>query len=223
LIFLTSNRAAIRYPVGYDAVIRSAMKRRLALSVAALALMLAGLALALLQRPPAEPAGPIPTGTAQIGGPFELVDENGRTVTDASYRGKWLLLFFGFTHCPDFCPTTLGDIARTLDRLGDRAERIQPLFVTVDPERDTPAVLAAYTAAFDDRIVGLTGTPAQVAAAASTFRIYFAKVAQGDDYTMDHSTVLYLMGPDGRFVTHFSSTNGSEAMARDIAERLDRN
>jgi protein SCO1/2 len=155
-----------------------------------------------------------------IGGPFTLVDENGQTVTDQTYRGKWLVVFFGFTHCPDVCPTALNDIALTLDQLGPLAERIQPLFVTIDPERDTAEIMKDYTDAFHPRIVGLTGTPEQIASVAKAYRVYYKKVpqgdgsgnspgngpgnVQGDDYTMDHSGITYVMTPQGKFAAHFS-------------------
>jgi len=152
-----------------------------------------------------------------IGGAFTLVDENGQTVTDQTYRGKWLLVFFGFTHCPDVCPTALNDIALTLDQLGPLAERIQPLFVTVDPERDTAEVMKDYTDAFHPSIVGLTGTSEQIAQVAKTYRVYYQKVPQGDgqdgEYTMDHSGITYVMTPDGKFASHFSPRTPIDAMA----------
>lgn len=197
------------------------MKRSLVILIAGAVVLLAGLSLTYLMRPVDRAARVTTSGTAQIGGPFELVDETGRTVTDQTFRGKWMLMFFGFTYCPDVCPTTLNDIAVALDRLGDEASGIQPLFITVDPERDTPEVIADYTAAFDDRILGLTGTAEQIEAAAKVYRVYFSKVPQGDTYTMDHSAIVYLMGPDGRFVTHFSHQTGGEAMAQEVAEHLE--
>ncbi len=156
-----------------------------------------------------------PTATNEavpIGGAFTLVDEDGRTVTDQTYRGKWLIVFFGFTHCPDVCPTALNDLALVLDGLGPLAQSVQPLFITVDPERDTPDVMKDYTDAFHPAIVGLTGTPAQVAEAAKVYRVYYRKVPQGDDYTMDHSGITYVMTPDGRFATHFSPNAGVDTM-----------
>lgn len=149
-----------------------------------------------------------------IGGAFALTDENGQSVTDQTYRGKWLLVFFGFTHCPDVCPTALNDIALTLDQLGPLAAKIQPLFVTVDPERDTPDVMKDYTEAFHSSIVGLTGSPEQIAEAAKAYRVYYKKVPQGDDdYTMDHSGITYIMTPDGKFAAHFSPHTKIEVMA----------
>ena len=148
-----------------------------------------------------------------IGGAFTLIDETGQTVTDQTYRGKWLLVFFGFTHCPDVCPTALNDIALTLDQLGPQAKAVQPLFVTVDPERDTPEVMKEYTDAFHPAIVGLTGTPEEIAATAKVYRVYYKKVPQGDTYTMDHSGITYVMAPDGKFAAHFSPGTPIDAMA----------
>lgn len=197
------------------------MKRGLVILIAGGAVLLAGLSLAYLMRPADRAASVATTGTAQIGGPFELVDETGRSVTDQTFRGKWMLIFFGFTYCPDVCPTTLNNIALALERLGDKVERLEPLFISVDPERDTPEVVADYTAAFDDRILGLTGTAEQINAVAKAYRVYFNKVPQGDTYTMDHSAIVYLMGPDGQYVAHFSHQAGGEAMAQKIAEHLE--
>ncbi len=153
------------------------------------------------------------TSPVPIGGPFTLMDENGQAVTDQTYRGKWLLVFFGFTHCPDVCPTALNDIALTLDQLGPLAASVQPLFVTVDPERDTPEIVKDYTDAFHPSIVGLTGTPEQIADTAKTYRVYFKKVPQGDTYTMDHSGITYVMAPDGKFAAHFSPRTPIDTMA----------
>jgi len=152
------------------------------------------------------------TSPVPIGGPFTLMDENGQAVSDQTYRGKWLLVFFGFTHCPDVCPTALNDIALTLDQLGPLAASVQPLFVTVDPERDTPDVIKDYTDAFHPGIVGLTGTPEQIADTAKTYRVYYKKVPQGDTYTMDHSGITYVMAPDGKFAAHFSPRTPIDTM-----------
>jgi protein SCO1/2 len=150
-----------------------------------------------------------------VGGPFQLVDtKTGREVTDQTFRGKWLLVFFGYTHCPDICPTTLTNIADAMGKLGPLAERIQPLFVTVDPMRDTRPILADYTAAFDPRIVGLTGAPDQIAEAAKSYNIYYAKRVVGDDYFMDHTATVYVMRPDGSYDTSFLSTSDSVEMAK---------
>ena len=138
-----------------------------------------------------------------VGGPFLLIDGDGKPVTEQTWHGKYLLVYFGYTYCPDVCPTTLTNVADALDKLGAKADRIQPLFITVDPKRDTPPVVKEYAAAFGPRIVGLTGSAEQIAAAAKAYRVYYAEHRTGpgpDDYSMDHSSVLYLMGPDGRFI-----------------------
>jgi protein SCO1/2 len=138
-----------------------------------------------------------------VGGPFSLIDDNGKPVTDQTWRGKYMLIYFGYTYCPDVCPTTLTSIADAMDKLGSKADRLQALFITVDPKRDTPEVLKQYTAAFGSRIIGLTGSPEQIATAAKAYRVYYAEHRTGpgpDDYSMDHSSVLYLMAPDGKFV-----------------------
>jgi protein SCO1/2 len=152
-----------------------------------------------------------------IGGPFRLVDQNGKTVTDADLKGKWSLVYFGYTHCPDACPTALNDIAIALDELGPQRNAVRPVFVTVDPERDTPAVLKSYVTAFDAPILALSGTPEEIAQAAKGYRVYYAKHPEaGGDYSMDHSSVIYVMDPEGRFTASFTQENSPE----EIAERL---
>jgi len=152
-----------------------------------------------------------------IGGPFRLVDQDGKTVTDADLKGKWSLVYFGYTHCPDACPTALNDIAIALDELGSKRSAVRPVFITVDPERDTPEVLKAYVTAFDAPILALTGTPEEVAQAAKGYRVYYAKHPEaGGDYSMDHSSVIYVMDPEGRFTASFTHQSAPE----EIAERL---
>jgi len=157
-----------------------------------------------------------PTGTVSIGGPFALTDGDGKKVTDQTYRGKWLLVYFGYTYCPDACPTGLNNIAGALKLLGADADKVQPLFITVDPERDTAAAMKAYASAFDTRIVGLSGTPEQIAAVARAYRVYYKRVGEGDDYLMDHSVVIYVMDPDGRY----SAVLRHNAAPAEIAETL---
>jgi protein SCO1 len=143
-----------------------------------------------------------------IGGPFTLTSPDGATVTEQTYLGKWLLVYFGFTSCPDTCPTALLEIAAALTRLGPDADKLQPLFITVDPSRDTQAVMGNYTQSFDSRIVGLTGTAQQIAAVAQEYGVYYAPRKNGsgaEDYVMDHSTYLYLMDTEGRFVRGFDA------------------
>ena len=152
-----------------------------------------------------------------IGGPFRLVDQNGKTVTDADLKGKWSLIYFGYTHCPDACPTALNDIAVALDELGPKRAAVRPVFITVDPERDTPEVLKSYVTAFDAPILALSGTPEKIAQAAKGYRVYYAKHPEaGGDYSMDHSSVIYVMDPEGRFTASFTQENSPE----EIAERL---
>lgn len=166
---------------------------------------------------------------ASIGGAFQLVDQTGKTVTDADYRGRFMLIFFGYGYCPDVCPTELSTMAKALDLLGKRADRVQPLFITIDPARDTPKFLAQYVANFHPRLVGLTGTPEQVAAVAKAYRVYYARArdpAQTDSsakngYFMDHSAFVYLMGPDGTYRTMFRRATSAETMAKTIGEFLD--
>jgi protein SCO1/2 len=151
-----------------------------------------------------------------VGGPFSLIDGDGHAVTDQTYRGKFMLVYFGYTYCPDVCPTTLSAVADAMDKLGPKADKIQPLFITVDPKRDKPDVVKQYAAAFGTRIVGLTGSPEQIAAAAKAYRVYYAEHRTGtgpDDYSMDHSSVLYLMGPDGRFIEPLRADQTGPEMA----------
>ncbi len=156
-----------------------------------------------------------------IGGPFELVDQDGKTVTRDSFAGRFVLMSFGFTFCPDVCPTELSQMAATMDLLGDEAERLQPVFVTVDPERDTPEAIGQYVRQFHPRFIGLTGTPEQIATAAGAYKVYYSKVEQdGGYYTMDHSTFLYLLGPDGTTVDIFPYGTDPEDLAARIREHM---
>jgi len=163
-------------------------------------------------------------GGLSIGGPFRLTDDKGRAVTDASFRGRWMLVYFGYTSCPDVCPTELATIAAALHDLGADADRVAPLFITIDPARDTPKVLAAYVRLFDRRLIGLTGTPAQIAATAHAYRAYYQKVASGigNAYHMDHSSFIYLMGPDGRFEDLFNPGTRAADIAASIRSRIAR-
>jgi len=162
-------------------------------------------------------------GAPTVGGPFALVDGNGHSVTDRDFRGKYLLVYFGYTYCPDVCPTTLNAVADALDRLGKKADLVQPVFITVDPRRDTPAVVKQYAAAFTPRLVGLTGTPAEIATVAKEYRVYYAEHRTGpgpNDYSMDHSSILYLMGPDGRFVAPIRTDETGAEIATDIGKLM---
>jgi len=156
-----------------------------------------------------------------IGGPFRLTDTGGHTVTDASFRGRWMLVYFGYTSCPDVCPTELATIGAVLRELGPEADRVAPLFITVDPARDTGKVLGAYVRLFDPRLIGLTGTPAEIAAAARAYRVFYRRVAlhDGNAYLMDHSSFVYLMGPDGRFIDLFNPRTRATDIATSIRSR----
>lgn len=161
----------------------------------------------------------VTSGTAAIGGPFTLVTTNGQTVTDQTYQGKWLLIYFGYTYCPDACPTALNSISVALEKLGSRANDLQPLFVTVDPERDTPETMAQYLTSFDSRIVGLTGTKEQIDSVIKEYRLYVSRQNSDQDannYLVSHSAYIYLMNPKGRFV----SVIHGEAAGNDIVAWL---
>ncbi|HYG89977.1 MAG TPA: SCO family protein [Azospirillum sp.] len=164
----------------------------------------------------------VETTAAAIGGPFRLTDHTGKTVSDADYRGKHLLIYFGYTFCPDVCPTELNTMASALDKLGPLADRIQPLLITIDPERDTAAHLAEYVTLFHPRLVGLTGTPEQIRQVTREYRVYAKKAdgGTGDAYLMDHSSFVYLMGPDGKYVGVFPGGTTPEKMAGDIKKRV---
>ena len=149
------------------------------------------------------------TGTALIGGPFTLVDQNGKTVTDRDFRGKYMLIFFGFTHCPDICPAELQVMSAALDALGSKADEVVPVFVTLDPERDTSEVVGTYVKNFGKNFVGLTGSPSAIANAAKDYRVTYSKFEyNGKDvnyrYSIDHSALVYLMDKDGQYLTHFT-------------------
>ena len=149
----------------------------------------------------------------QIGGKFTLIDDNGRPFTDADLKGKWHLVFFGYTHCPDICPTALNDLSLALDQLGTREREVGIVFISVDPERDTPAVLKSYVASFGGPIVGLTGTAAKIAEAAKAYQVFYAKHPTADGgYDMDHSAVIYIMDPEGRFTATFGPDDTTEKM-----------
>ncbi len=156
---------------------------------------------------------------AAIGGPFVLEDGNGQTVTDRSFRGKYMLVYFGYTYCPDVCPTTLTDVAGALDKLGSKAGQVQPVFITVDPQRDTPSVMKQYAAAISPRIIGLTGTPEQIDTVEREYHVYAAKHVTGpgpNEYSMDHSSILYLMGPNGRFIAPVDAEDTATQLAQTL-------
>ena len=163
------------------------------------------------------------SGAALIGGPFSLVGADGKPVTDRDFRGRYMLIFFGFTHCPDICPAELQVIAQALEQLGDKAKTVVPIFITLDPERDTPEAMANYVKSFGPNFVGLTGSPEAIAAAAKAYRVAYSKVENKDsagDYSVDHSALVYLMDPEGRYVTHFSYGLSADQMAEKLGKSL---
>jgi protein SCO1 len=193
---------------------------RLLLLLAAFLIGLAGVfaVVLVLVRPQ---AGAIVPSAAAIGGPFRLVDQDGRTVTDGDLKGEPTLVFFGFTHCPDVCPTTLMELSDVLDKLGGDAARVHALFITVDPERDTPAEIKDYLSSFNPNLTGLTGDPAAVTEVAKSYRVYVKKVPlDNGDYTMDHTALVYLMDKNGRFVTPFNLKRRPEDAAADLRRYL---
>jgi protein SCO1/2 len=167
-----------------------------------------------------EPAANRPM-VAAIGGPFRLIDQNGRTVTDRDQMGHPFLVFFGFTHCPEVCPTTLFDISEVLRKLGPDADRTRALFITVDPERDTPQALKDYLSSFDPHIEALTGDADAIAAVAKAYRAIYRKVPlDNGDYTMDHTAIVYLMDKKGRFVSPFKLKRTTEEAADELRKHL---
>ena len=187
------------------------------LAVFVLAGAMLGLARWLTPAPPHEAAQ---SDTVSIGGPFTLVDQNGQEVTDEKFRGRLMLVYFGYTYCPDVCPLGLTTIAEAIDQLpAEDRDQVVPLFITVDPERDTVAVMKDYVGAFSDRLVGLTGSAAQVDAAVRAYRVYARKGESDADgtYLVDHSTFTYLMDRDGRYLAHF----GHSATPEEMAKRLE--
>jgi len=158
---------------------------------------------------------------AAIGGPFQLVDHNGKTVTDQSLKGKPTLIFFGFTHCPDVCPTALFEMSELLRAMGKDGDRVNAYFVSVDPERDSVAKMKDYLSSFDPRLKGLTGDPAAVEKVVTGYRVYAKKVPLKDgDYTMDHTALVYLMDREGRFVRPFDIKRKPEDAAADLKRYL---
>lgn len=154
---------------------------------------------------------------------FEFTDHRGMIQTEEDFAGRWMLVFFGFMNCPDVCPTTLSEVAAVMEGLGDDAEQVQPIFISIDPERDTPQALAEFVPLFDDQIIGLTGTPEQIAATAETFPIYFERIEEASapgGYTMGHTSHLFLFGPDAGFVDSWPYGTPAEEILADVRERI---
>ena len=156
-----------------------------------------------------------------VGGPFALTDHTGRPRTEQDFKGKLLLVYFGFTYCPDICPTDLQDIGLAIDKLGGAGDEVQPLFITVDPERDTPEHLAEYVSLFHPRMIGLTGDAAAIRKAADAYKVYYRKVSNeaGTDYTVDHTAFMYLMGADGKYLGFFPPGTTPERIVEAIRQR----
>lgn len=192
----------------------------------AIAAALAVVTMVVVSRQPAAPPSVevASTGQPQVGGPFQLVNQDGQPVDQTLLNGKWTLVFFGFTYCPDYCPTTLTMLEATKTRLGDKAKDLQIVFISVDPERDTPQALKDYLSSegFPEGVIGLTGTPQQVRAAADQYRALYSKVGSGEGYTMNHSLTLYLMGPDGKFRAPLAHDIGPERGAQVIERNMAR-
>ena len=185
------------------------------------------------QRSPSAAATPeTPATDDEFGGPFSLIDQDGMRRTDMDFRGKYMLIFFGYTYCPDVCPTALAVEADALDKIGPRASRIVPIFITVDPKRDTPEKLKSYLSAFDAQppasrpnFVGLTGTDEEISKAADAYEVYYrahmdGRVFNGADYSVDHSGHTYLMSPEGKFVAYYSQGILADELAADLMLKI---
>ncbi|MEO3427693.1 SCO family protein [Pelagibius sp. CAU 1746] len=205
------------------------IKTRLVL-IAVLGLVLAGAGFTLwstLQRSGIVSQQGEPAGRALIGGAFTLTDQNGERRSEADLVGTYSLIYFGYTYCPDVCPTSLSAMTQGLDLLAesapDKAAAVRPIFITIDPERDTTEAMAAYAQHFHPRLMALTGTPEEVALAAKVYRIYYQKVTEqgSSDYLMDHSSIIYLMGPDGGYLTHYTHASTADDIAKGLAEQVD--
>ena len=161
-----------------------------------------------------------PAEIVKLGGPFTLTDQHGVARSDAEFRGKYMLVFFGYTFCPDVCPTTLAVMSAALDKMGSAADRIVPIFISVDPARDKPEILKAYLSAFDTRFVGLTGSEEEIAAAVKAYRVYVqAHKEQGENYTVDHTGVVYLMDKAGAFLANYSLDMAPDKLAADLSAK----
>lgn len=175
-----------------------------------------------LREPPAVSGAVSKSASVSIGGPFELTNQDGKRVTDADFRGQFMLVYFGYTYCPDVCPTELQDIASVMDELGEDAKKVTPVFITIDPARDRQKEVRAYVEAFHPRMVGLTGTEEEIAKVAKEYRVYYGKApgGSGNDYLMDHSNFIYLMGPDGQNVAIFNGQTPFEEIAKGVSEAV---
>jgi protein SCO1/2 len=163
----------------------------------------------------------VTTGQADVGGPFQLTDQSGKRVSDKDFRGRYMLIYFGYSFCPDVCPTTLAVMAQALEKLGDKSRRIAPILITIDPERDTPKVLEDYVKAFGPTFIGLTGNATEIKDVEKKFRVYAVKrPLKGGNYGMDHSSVIYLMGPDGKMVSFYDEAISPDDLAKDLKQKI---
>jgi len=204
---------------------KSSLARLVALTSAAIAL---GLVIAVAVRfwssggdHTVKSLGKDVAGATLIGGPFTLTDQHGTRISDSSFRGRLMLVYFGYSYCPDICPTDLAKISIAIDLLGLSGDVVQPIFITIDPERDTVQRLAEYASLFHPRLVALTGTLDEIRQVASEYRVYFEKSGTEPNYAMNHSDIIYLMGRDGRFITHFGQGTAPEQIAQAIRKELD--
>ncbi len=189
--------------------------------IALLAALIAGL-LWHLGNQPARFGQTVQSGAATIGGPFSLTDQYGHTRNNRDFAGRYMLVYFGYTNCPDVCPTTLSVIADAMDKLaGGVRKQVVPIFITVDPDRDTPDVLKNYLSAFGPEFVGLTGSKPSIALAAKEYHAYFKRHKPVNGiYAVDHSNVIYLMGPDGKFIANYDETLGPDGLAKALAKQI---
>lgn len=171
---------------------------------------------------PGSVSEPENTAAALIGGPFTLTDQHGNVVTESILGDHWSVIYFGYTFCPDVCPLTLQNVSLAIEDLGGRGDRVQPIFISVDPWRDTPEVMEFYAANFHPRMLALSGTPEQVAEAAASYRVFYAPTQKPDDpnFLVEHTSLLYVTGPDGRYVTHISHTSSVEEIVAKLRELL---
>jgi cytochrome oxidase Cu insertion factor (SCO1/SenC/PrrC family) len=188
--------------------------------IVALAAFLAGLAWHLADSIP-HLGQTIVSGKIEVGGPFHLIDQDGAPREDRDFRGRWMMIYFGYTHCPDVCPLTLSLMSDVMQRLGGKSSHIVPIFITVDPARDTPKIMKAYVASFGKNFVGLTGDAKSIALAEREYRVAAIRhPLPGGDYAMDHSSTIYLMDPGGKFVMDYDDSTKPDDIAADIAKRL---
>ncbi len=185
--------------------------------------LLGAIALAFLFLATQAPQQAADKETAQdvpIGGPFTLTDVQGVSRSDTDFHGQYLLLFFGYTFCPDVCPVTLQTLSTAVERLGEKGRKVTPVFVTLDPERDSVAVMSRYLANFHPRFVGLTGTAEQITGVTKAYHVYYAKAGEEADYLVDHSALVFFMGPDGKYLAHFRHSDSAEKIAEGMSRRM---